>query len=264
MPKVSKIKHVLQKRWSDTIVHIRVNKNPNEALRTYLREHNNGYNYLVTRLLTRRLSTQPGTAYELHHIFPKSIGGPNESWNLMLVTFCEHRALHMLRFHTYREHVDKLALTFLKQTVGERKTRQIAGSRAAVMLQACGFQNPHVQKRAASKGRSTMTPKKRQGYLRRLHPQIQAHLNVDTVWSYRRCRGCTPDLQRDVEIEADSCSTLADLVRRLELSGAPVGSKGSKLTSKTSGLARVIRRMRSSYGGWSYRRSSEGLKAKKV
>ena len=138
-PKVSKIKHVLQKRWSDTIVRKRVNKIPNAALRTYLRARNNGQDYLVTRLLSRRLSTQQRTAYELHHTTPKSIGGPNESWNLMLVTFCEHRALHNLRFHTYREHEDKLALTFLEQTVGERKTRQIAGSRAAVMLQACGF-----------------------------------------------------------------------------------------------------------------------------
>ena len=218
----------------------------------YLKRHNNSYHYLVTHLLTRKLVTQPDTTYELHHIFPKSIGGPDKNWNLVKVTLREHRLLHLLRYRTYREHVDKLALTFLKQASDVRKARQISGSRSAVMLQSCGFQNPDVQKRAASKGRSNVTLKKRRGYFRRLHPQIQAHLNRDVVWSYCPHHGRE---SIDVDVLAHSCLTLVDLVRRLEVSGAPVGSKGSKLTSKTSGLARVIKQARSHYGGWSYRES---------
>lgn len=252
MPKISKIKLVLQEQWSETIRRIDTSQDSSGSLLIYLKRHNNGYHTLVTHPLTRKLVTQPDTTYELHHIFPKSVGGPDKNWNLVKVTLREHRLLHNLRVRTYREHVDKLALTFLKQAPHVRKAVELSGSRSAVNLQSCGFQNPDVQKRAASKGRSTMTLKPRRGYFHRLHPQIQAHLNRDVVWNYRPRHGHE---SIDVSVLAHSCLTLVDLVRRLGLSGAPVGSKGSKLTSKTSGLARVIKQARSHYGGWSYRES---------
>lgn len=114
------------------------------------------------------------------------------------------------------------------------------------MLKKCGFQNKEIQQKAAQKGRKSMTNKKKKGYFSRSSKEIQNHLKKDQVWFYQEKQKSVA-----IQIKAFSCLTLVDLVQKLENTGLSVGKVESKITSKTSGLARVIKGQRKHYGGWS-------------
>ena len=244
MPKISVTRMLLYEKWSLTIQSIALSVDPKKELLFYLKSNKNVYTERILCFLDRK--RKKIGYYEKHHIFPKSIGGLDKDWNIIHVTQTEHSELHKLRFLVYGEYVDKLALSLLSQSFESRKKNQILGSRAAVMLKKCGFQNKEIQQKAAQKGRKSMTNKKKKGYFSRSSKEIQNHLKKDHVWFYQEKQKSVA-----IQIKAFSCLTLVDLVQKLENTGLSVGKVESKITSKTSGLARVIKGQRKHYGGWS-------------
>lgn len=238
----------LKKKWVTIIDAIEKNPDCEKALIQYLSVHLNIYNQFILTRLNRCVNTNK---FESHHIFPKSIGGPDKSWNLINLTVKEHHQAHIYRYSVYHEYIDKLALSFFGQFVDQRKAAQLLGSQAAVMLKRCGFQNPAIQKKAAEKGRHTLTLKKKQSYFARLSPLIKKHLLTNQVWVY-----LTKNKKKKVLVNARRCLTLTELVEYLEqTTGISIGKKG-KLTTKTNGLSKVIKGVRKSYANWSYEKES--------
>ena len=75
--------------------------------------------------------------------------------------------------------------------------------------------------------------------------EIQNHFKKDQVWVYQKNHKTV-----SIEIKVFSCLTLVNLVQKLENTEFAVGNVESKITSKTSGLARVLKGQRKNYGGW--------------
>lgn len=112
MLKVKPIQKKLRKKWCFIIKSIESAKTPFNQIQNYLQSNFNPYtNYILQlRLLAkeRKKSKLPQKhLYEKHHIFPKSIGGPNANWNIVLVTTEEHKKAHKIRYQVYHEYVDK-------------------------------------------------------------------------------------------------------------------------------------------------------------
>ena len=106
-----------------------------------MKTNSNVYNRFI---LNRLNNCVEADHYEYHHIFPKSIGGVDKSWNLIRLTVKDHHKAHFYRYQVYNEYIDKLALTLFNQDVNQKKVAQFLGSQSAVMLKKCGFQNPDV------------------------------------------------------------------------------------------------------------------------
>ena len=80
------------------------------------------------------------TYYESHHITPKSLGGSDDSFNLVLLTAKEHYIAHLLLFMHYKqvggEALRKMAFALVGMTSGlkKRKTYKIQSSRSYAVL----------------------------------------------------------------------------------------------------------------------------------
>lgn len=95
----------LRKKWCSTIKSIQLDKAPFTQNNFDLQTNLNPYTHFIFQLLARK--KKKSKLYQKHHIFPKSIGGPNASWNLVAVTLEEHRKAHVIRYKVYNEYVDE-------------------------------------------------------------------------------------------------------------------------------------------------------------
>lgn len=86
-----------------------------ETLLEYLRKYPNKYNtFILTCLENPKHPKQhiSGKGWQRHHIIPRHAGGPDASWNLVILTVKEHLDAHRLRYECYHENADKLATFF--------------------------------------------------------------------------------------------------------------------------------------------------------
>lgn len=58
----------------------------------------NEYHQLVLTILQENRKKEPGVLYYKHHILPRSLYPllKNKDWNIILVTYAEHKKLHEL------------------------------------------------------------------------------------------------------------------------------------------------------------------------
>jgi hypothetical protein len=76
MPKITVARQKLYTKWFSIISGISKSQEPNQALILYLQSNLNTYNAYIFYLITREIPS--ARVYEKHHIFPKSVGGPDE------------------------------------------------------------------------------------------------------------------------------------------------------------------------------------------
>lgn len=112
MLKVKLIQKELRKKWCSIIKSIESSKTPFNQIQNYLQSNLNPYtdSILQLRLLAKERKESKlyqKHLYQKHHIFPKSIGGPNASWNIVLLTPEEHKKVHAIRYDVYHEYVDQ-------------------------------------------------------------------------------------------------------------------------------------------------------------
>lgn len=133
------------------------------SLVDYLINHPNVYNEKVlTYLYRQNLSQAENASYdEKHHIIVNTAGGPVEAWNLIPVTYAEHKELHQLRYEVYGEKGDRIAAlsrdeihVYLKEQKAEASRRGHATQREKEL----GFFNSKIQvdlgRRSASLGKT--------------------------------------------------------------------------------------------------------------
>lgn len=68
-----------------------------KSLQLFFVQNPNVYNKKVLDRLERN-KNEGGVFDEIHHIIPRSAGGPDDSWNLIPVSFDDHKELHYLRY----------------------------------------------------------------------------------------------------------------------------------------------------------------------
>lgn len=140
------------------------------SLIEHLKTYPNVYNDKVLHFIDRQnLSQEEWSSFdEKHHIIVNTAGGPDEIWNLIPVTYAEHKELHQLRYEAYGEEGDRVASLSREEMhiyQKEQKTEASKRGHATQKEKKLGFFNSEVQaelgRRSASLGK---TPKRDAAY----------------------------------------------------------------------------------------------------
>lgn len=107
------------------------------SLIQFLKENSNSYNDKILTFINRQTEFLELEYDEIHHIIPKSEGGPDASWNLLPVFYNEHKELHKLCYDIYQQEGDRVAsmsrdeiVVYSKQQKTEFKTRSSNNEKA--------------------------------------------------------------------------------------------------------------------------------------
>lgn len=104
---------------------------------------------------------------EKHHVIPSRLGGPDEDWNLVNVSYDEHFKVHQLRYHQYQEPGDRMALNPRQNTDEKTREKKAESSRkghATMRDRNIGFQNPAVQSELGRRSGGKKTPAREAAY----------------------------------------------------------------------------------------------------
>lgn len=103
-----------------------------EGLTTFLQSEGGIHSEYCLELVNRELTLteeQKQTYPEKHHIIPSRLGGPDEDWNLVHVSYDEHLRIHELRYEQYQELGDRMALNPRKKTDKTTREKKAESSR---------------------------------------------------------------------------------------------------------------------------------------
>jgi hypothetical protein len=71
----------------------------------------------------------------------RSLGGPDEDWNMIPLSYIDHFIAHQLRFEVYNEFVDKLFLRMRTGQTLEAHKDAVKASHASQKFNQTGFWN---------------------------------------------------------------------------------------------------------------------------
>lgn len=136
-----------------------------EDLVEYLsNDKSNPYNKLSLEFMAReqKLTAEQRSEFdEKHHIIPVRKGGPDESWNLVFVTYEEHRKLHEILFNLYGEEGDYKASAARKNAGPGTREAKIESSRrghATMKQEGIGFYDSNLQRELGKRSGGKKTP----------------------------------------------------------------------------------------------------------
>jgi hypothetical protein len=142
-----------------------------DSLIQFLKENSNFYNKKILTFINRQNFSQNELLEydEIHHIIPKSEGGPDASWNLLPVVYNEHKELHKLRYDVYQKEGDRVA-SMSREQIGiytkQQKTEASKRGHQTMKKLQIGFYDPITQaelgRRSAQVGK---TPCREKGYV---------------------------------------------------------------------------------------------------
>lgn len=174
-------KTLISQQW----VHL---KNKNDLINMFtvplgwLKKNKNIYNDYILQKIKRQ--DQP-TKGENHHIIPKHVGGPDVSWNLILLTVEEHVKAHELRLEVYNDPGDKAFMNFYKNpglSNNERIQQRVKFSHETQKLNKTGFFSSEQQSLNGQKGGKKQTAAKIKKYIEKQNPIIVEKLKKGTIW----------------------------------------------------------------------------------
>lgn len=98
---------------------------------------------------------EEGVYTEKHHVIPRHAGGSDDSDNLLVLTFRQHRFLHKLRYKAFGERGDQIAYKMMYASEGwiRKKNGTVAGARnveSGLLDEIRHLANNEVQRRKAS------------------------------------------------------------------------------------------------------------------
>lgn len=154
-----------------------------EERNLYLKDCNDVYtNFFLSRVDTLSI---PGKTYEIHHIIPRALGGSNDKWNLISLTYQDHFKAHEFRYVAYHEYVDNLFLRLCtNQTLNKRKL-MIAASHISQKENKSGFYNSRNQSVNGKKGRIKQTQKKIDKYREKFSEPVKHVFSKYMLWVNR-------------------------------------------------------------------------------
>lgn len=139
-------------------------------------------NFLLSRV---DILPIPGKTYEIHHIIPKALGGSNNKWNLISLTYQDHFTAHELRYLAYHEYVDILFLRLRTNQTLNKRDLMIAASHVSQKENKSGFYNSRNQFFNRKKGGITQTQKKIDKYREKLSEPVKHVFSKYMLWVNR-------------------------------------------------------------------------------
>lgn len=206
----------------------------------YLQNCDNLYaSFILQKLEEAPKLLEQNIPVEKHHIIPRSLGGPDAEWNIIVLTHVDHYLAHNLRFKVYSEFVDQLFLRLRTGQIVQAQRDRIKASHQTQKFNKTGFFNTFQQALRGKKGGKTQTEKKLENYRNKLSFLIQQALASRMVWTNK-------DIEYPIIIEPHECSLVLELMKKLQ----EHRSFGTcQKSTVTSGLARVMKGQRKSYQG---------------
>lgn len=215
-------------------------------LKKYLTLKNDVYTLFMLDLLEKQ--DQGKTYEEYHHIIPKSLGGPDEDWNLLPISYLDHTRAHELRLEAYEEIVDHLGLRLRKNlTLQERRDAKRRGLETQ-KLEKKGFYDPAMQSLRGKKGGAKQTQAKFDGYTRKVSPAVKQALEKGMIWYHTSKAG---DIDQELFFSPGTHARPQELYWALFEVEASSFSSSTIIGNHTGGLTKVILGKRKSYQGWS-------------
>lgn len=202
-------------------------------------------NDIYTNFILSKIDTLPiaGETYEIHHIIPRALGGPNSIWNVISLSYYDHFKAHELRYLAYNQYVDNLFLRLRTNQTLNKRHLMIAASHLSQKENKSGFYDSLNQSSNGKKGGAKQTQKKMDKYREKLSKPVKQVFSKYMVWLNRANK---EDIVRI--FLADEIYLVKDLY--LELHKC-IPFKTSNITTVTSCLARVIKGERKTYVKWS-------------
>jgi len=181
-----------------------------------------------------------------HHIIPKHAGGPDNSWNIVMLTTEDHKKTHELRFEVYQEKGDSDAVRFWKnppQNNIEAQKLRAQLSRETCKAKGVGFFSSEQQSINGKKGGKTKSDKKEASYVQKLTPAVVDRLSKPMLWKHRKNAEIGI-----IQIEAGSVKKIADF-RLIFANALPEGEEKAKLLNMstvnfTSAVSKVLKGQR--------------------
>lgn len=186
--------------------------NNRKTLITFLENNPNSYNNFMLYKIENESETlnqgiTQNLAIESHHIIPKSVGGPDENWNLVNLTVEDHMSAHSLRYDVYQNLGDKLAVNLRTDTPITRESilARVALSHEASRRNQSGFWSSEQQAINGRRGGAKQTESKRAKYKEKLSPIIREKFQNTMVWSH-------PDFKQNLIIPTKKVELIIDLL----------------------------------------------------
>ena len=210
----------------------------------YLQDCDDKYTRFILKKLQeneRNEVTSIDQLYEIHHIIPRCCGGPEYSWNKIRLLFSDHREAHAIRFQTYGEECDRLALLLGRNVTVQYRKDQLEESLRVRRERKVGIHDPAVQSASGKKGGAVWTQNKRDGVESKLSPVFVAARAAGMKWTHISGVTCY--------IKPGDIQLPMDLVERLAAK-VPF-SEGTNLKSVPGSLLKVIKKTRIKHANWS-------------
>lgn len=188
-------------------------------------------------------------AYQDHHIIPKHCGGSDDSWNLTKLTMEEHTSAHRLRWETYSDPNDSLAL---KGMQAQYNTEEMIAARVKLSHEVQkrekrGRWDSTAQRERGLKGGAKQTAAKKEKYKDKLSDTVKEFLSKKSVWQHEK------NTQQTV-FEPNQFSLVVELLEQLIVNTQDNESRdklqNTAKTTATGALARVIKGDRKTCYGW--------------
>ena len=141
-----------------------------DSLVAFLQQEGGAHSAYCLDLIRRQqtLTDEEKQAYpEKHHVIPSRLGGPDDDWNLVNVSYEEHFKVHELRYDQYKELGDRMALNPRQNTDETTRDKKAESSRkghATMKERNQSFWNPHVQSELGSRSGGKKTPAREAAY----------------------------------------------------------------------------------------------------
>lgn len=216
----------------------------------YLVKTPNPYNdFILARLKNEHPKNSENLDIQKHHIIPRHIGGPNRTWNLVRLTVSEHREAHRLRWETYNNQADELALRFMQE---EHNTPELIAARVALSHEyqrtnQIGRWNSEQQSRLGRIGGSRQTQAKREKFREKLSVPVKNFLDRGSTWYHKSTMKHITFAPNELFLVTD---LLEKLIEATEDETYKQMMQNTRKSNATSVLAKVIKGERPSCYNW--------------
>lgn len=211
---------------SNTLIYQKISSK--EELDSILVENDNSYHQFI---LEKQSPDYIPTGWtEKHHIIPLGYGGPDESWNIITLSFDDHTHAHELLSKVFDSKSDKYVVLWRKGLTKEAQElqRQYAKTRSV-------FLDPEKQSIFGRRGGRKRTEKRHQAAIARQSIEVKKSLSNGTLWLHI-------DRNIFITILGGQCRFLRELTDQFLQRIPNVADKNNEIEMKSfrEGLSKVI------------------------
>ena len=232
--------------FNPLITKIKDSIDPTATFQSYLEECNDSYTNFIIEKLKEKKSKEPFVT-EVHHIFPKSIGGPELPWNEIYLSIEDHTEAHALRAEVYGQTPDVLAVRMRLSQSAEARRIFLQKSIDTRRVLGITVFDPGFQSRAGKIGGSIFSEEKSEKWAEKMNPSSREAFANTMIWKHKSGEILT--------FPPGTIERPQYLARALHQA---VPFKSNKIAEKDApgALSKVMKGTRQSYSGWFFVKTS--------